>query len=140
MIAQPVARILICIPRRPARPGHRPTFGPDIGRPAPAPGRMLKAVVKLLSLKDLANRQPINKERADRPQRKGVYIFPKAHQTSEKEVCDPDVWRNWVLLHACRDKLVSALLPAFLGFPTPIFNLSCLWHQAQGSPKLGLGI
>jgi hypothetical protein len=51
MIAQPVARILICIPRRPARPGHRPTFGPDIGRPAPAPGRMLKAVVKLLFLK-----------------------------------------------------------------------------------------
>ena len=28
MIAQPVARILICIPRRPARPGHQPTFAP----------------------------------------------------------------------------------------------------------------
>lgn len=45
MIAQPVARILICIPRRPARPGHQPTFGPDSGRPASAPGRMLKTMV-----------------------------------------------------------------------------------------------
>lgn len=47
MIAQPVARILICIPRRPARPGHQPTFGPETpaARPAPAPGRMLKVVI-----------------------------------------------------------------------------------------------
>lgn len=36
MIAQPVARILICIPRRPARPGHKPTFAPT---PAGQPRR-----------------------------------------------------------------------------------------------------
>lgn len=43
MIAQSVARILICIPRRPARPSHQSTFARH-RRPAPAPG-VLRAVV-----------------------------------------------------------------------------------------------
>lgn len=49
MIAQPVARILICIPRRPARPGHQPTFAPTLASPgatAHAEGRGLAAFPK----------------------------------------------------------------------------------------------
>lgn len=72
MIAQPVARILICIPRRPARPGHQPTFGPDTGRPAPAPGRRLRAVVELLFPKHLGSRLPVCGGSPRRPLRKGT--------------------------------------------------------------------
>lgn len=51
-----------------------------------------------------------------------MYIFPKAHEASEKEVCDLDVCWSWVLPFACRDKLVSALLPAFPRHPYSYFQ------------------
>lgn len=74
MIAQPVARILICIPRRPARPGHQPTFGPDTGRPAPAPGRRLRVVLELLFPEHLTSRLPACGGSPGTPLRKGTKV------------------------------------------------------------------
>lgn len=74
MIAQPVARILICIPRRPARPGHQPTFGPDTGRPAPAPGSRLRVVVELLFPVHLTSRLPACGGSPGTPLRKGTKV------------------------------------------------------------------
>lgn len=72
MIAQPVARILICIPRRPALPGHQPTFGPDTGRPTPAPGRRLRAVVEPFFPKHLGNAACLRGGSPGRPPKKGT--------------------------------------------------------------------
>lgn len=100
MIAQPVARILICIPRRPARPGHQPTFGPDTGRPAPAPGRRLRAVVEPLFPKHLGSALPACGGSPGRPLRKGT-------PTAEEKVCSPVRGLEPVPLGACRNWLAS---------------------------------
>lgn len=110
------------------RPRHR--LASPGARAHAAEGRGLVAFSK-----DLEKWQPINREWAGRPQREGAYVFPKANKASEKEVCDPDVWRSWVLLRARRDKLVSSLLPAFLDIPSPTSHPSRPRHQAQGFPQ-----